>query len=157
MQHSDTTDMGFRIHLQIGPSDLPGCNGILPRNTYKQGWSGPTQMLLVSVKDKDRQKETSTDEIINNNKAFTTFGSNDKSTTVGGNLDTLPQTSHIYSHKGVSTLSTRRNRGLGLISDAHPWATGQHIQIQTKDNKNTALQYKKRTIKTLHYNTNKGQ
>ena len=77
-------------------------------------------MLLVSVKDKDRQKETSTDETINNNKAFTTFGSNDKSTTVGGNLDTLPQRSHIYSHKGVSTLSTRRNRGLGLISDAHP-------------------------------------
>ena len=52
-------------------------------------------MLLVSVKDKDRQKETSTDEIINNNKAFTTFGSNDKSTTVEGNLDTLPQTIHI--------------------------------------------------------------
>ena len=77
-------------------------------------------MLLVSVKDKDRQKETSTDETINNNKAFTTFGSNDKSTTVGGNLDTLPQTSHIYSHKGVSTLRTKRNRGLGLIHDEHP-------------------------------------
>ena len=56
-------------------------------------------MLLISVKDKDRQKETSLDEIINNNKAFTTFGRNDKSTAVGGNLDTLPQKCHMYSQK----------------------------------------------------------